>query len=257
MCMAYECMYGCGRPGLIKNRSNSGYRCSPSPNSCPGVQAKKKQTLLDTYGVTNVSQLESVQNKREQTWLKNYGVTNPAKARVNQDKIRAAWPEIDRKRKQTSLERFGIDSYSKTAEFQARRKSTWMQLYGVDNPTKNPEVLHRSMISNGKSAYRTRTMILPSGRAIRYQGFENLVILDLLKSGVSESGIVTDRASVPRIEYEFEGKIHRYYPDIWLPEANLIIEVKSLYTWKKYRSRNLAKYWASKQAGYDVRVAIR
>ena len=252
-----ECMYGCGRPGIIKNRSNPGYRCSPSTNTCPGVKAKKQQVLMDRYGVVNVSQLYWVQSKRENTWLENYGVINPAKARVNQDKIRAAWPEIDRKRKQTSLERFGTDSYSKTAEFQTRRKVTWMQRYGVDNPTKNPEVLHRSMVSNGESQYRTRTMILPSGRRLRYQGFEDRVIRDLLKSGVPESGIINDRARVPQIEYQFEGKVHRYYPDIWLPEANLIIEVKSLYTWKRYRSRNLAKYWASKQAGYDVRIAIR
>lgn len=255
--MAYECMYGCGLPGLIKNSSNAGYRCAPSPNSCPGVQAKKKQTLLDTYGVANVSQLESVQNKREQTWLKNYGVANPAQAKVNQDKIRAAWTDIGKKRKETMLKKFGVDSYSKTEEFQTRRKSTWMEKYGVDNPTKNAEVLHRSMVSNGKSEYRTRTLVLPSGKEIRYQGFEDRVILDLLKSGVKEEEIINDRASVPCIEYTYKDKLRRYYPDIWLPKNNQLIEVKSRYTWTKYKEQNLAKYRACKAAGYNVNVVIR
>lgn len=255
--MVNECMYGCGRPGTIKNRSNAGYRCSPSPNSCPGVQAKKKQTLLDTYGVTNVSQLASVQHKREQTWLKNYGVANPAQAKINQDKIRAAWPHVGEKRKQTMLKKFGVDSYSKTQEFQTRRKSTWMEKYGVDNPTKNAEVLHRSMISNGKSEYRTSEMTLPSGRKIKYQGFENLVIMDLLKSGMKEQYIINDRASVPCVEYVYKGKCRRYYPDIWLPHYNQIIEVKSRYTWKKYQEQNLAKYRACKLSGYNINIAIR
>jgi hypothetical protein len=255
--MADECMYGCGRPGLVKNRTNSGYRCAPSPNSCPGVRAKKKQTLLDTYGVVNVSQLSSVQEKREQTWLKNYGVSNPAQAKVNQDKIRAAWPNIGKKRKQTMEGRYGVDSYSKTAEFQTRRKATWLEKYGVDNPTKNADVLHRSMVSNGKSQYRTKTLVLPSGREIQYQGFEDRVILDLLKSGTKEEDIVNDRANVPRIQYTFGGKLRSYYPDIWLPKNNQLIEVKSRYTWKKYREQNLAKYCACKAAGYNVSVAIR
>ena len=48
------CMYGCGKEGVIKNKSNDGWRCAKSPNSCSGVQAKKKQTLLAWFDAMSV-----------------------------------------------------------------------------------------------------------------------------------------------------------------------------------------------------------
>lgn len=253
------CMYGCGKEGVIKNKSNDGWRCAKSPNSCSGVQAKKKQTLTELYGegITNVSQLKSVQDKREATWLKNYGVSNPSHAQVNRDKIKAAWPEIDRKRKETMLDKFGVESYNSTDEFKDRRKATWMDKYGVDNPTKNTDILHKSMVSNSKSEYRTKTLVLPSGKEIRYQGYEDRVILELLDSGLAEDEIITGPGNVPHITYTHNGKSHRYYPDIYIPKLNQLIEVKSKYTWEKYKDINLAKIQACKDAGYDTKVEIR
>ena len=255
--MVHLCIYGCGKSGIIKNKSNIGWRCATSPNSCIGVQQKKKQTLLDTYGVTNVSQLKSVQDKREETWMKNYGVKNPAKAQINRDKIKGAWPEIDRKRKETMLGKYGVDSYNKTADFQSRRKATWVEKYGVDNPTKNSDIAHKVVMSNSKSAYQTKSLILPSGKVIRYQGFEDKVILELLRSGLAEDDIVNGPGNVPHITYIFEGIERRYYPDIYIPKYNQIIEVKSKYTWKKYKEKNLAKYRACKEMGFNVNIVIR
>ena len=40
------CSYGCGRPGNIKNKSNKGWRCSSSPNSCPAVKETKKKKRI-------------------------------------------------------------------------------------------------------------------------------------------------------------------------------------------------------------------
>jgi hypothetical protein len=251
------CEYGCGNEGTIKNKSNKGWRCSTSPNSCPGVKERKKQVLLDTYGVTNISQLPDILAKKKETWLKNYGVDNPSKAQVNKDKIKAAWPEVDRKRKETMLEKYGVESYNSTDEFKDRRKATWLEKYGVDNPTKNQEILHKAMISNSKSEYRTKTLVLPSGKEIRYQGYEDRVIIELLKSGFSEDEIITGPGNVPHIAYVYNGKTCRYYPDIYIPKLNQLIEVKSEYTWNKYKERNLAKIQACKDAGYDIKVEIR
>lgn len=251
------CCYGCGNLGTVKNKSTTGWRCSNSPNSCPKVQERKKQTLLDTYGVTNVSQIADVLAKKKETWMEKYGVDNPSKAQVNKDKIKAAWPEVNRKRKETMLEKYGVESYNSTEEFKNRRKETWMEKYGVDNPTKNEDILHKSMLSNAKSEYRTKTLILPSGKIVRYQGFEDQVILDLLDSGIPEDEIITGPGNVPHIRYVFEGKTHRYYPDIYLPKFNKIIEVKSEYTWNKYKEINEAKINATKEAGYVVEVIIK
>ena len=251
------CSYGCGQEGTIKNKSNKGWRCSSSPNSCPAVKETKKKKTLEKYGVENISQSKIIQEKKKETWIKNYGVDNPSKAEINKQKIRDAWPESKKKRDQTWLENYGVDSYAKTKEFKEKRKKTWLKRYGVDNPTKNAEIAHKVVVSNSKSEYRTKTLILPSGKEIRYQGYEDKVILDLLKSGLSENDIITGPGNVPHITYSFKGKTYRYYPDIYIPKYNQLIEVKSLYTWNKYKQKNLAKRAASKAAGYNYTIAIR
>jgi hypothetical protein len=155
------------------------------------------------------------------------------------------------------MEKYGFESYNSTDEFKNRRKKTWIEKYGVDNPTKNQEILHKSMVTNSKSAYRTKTLILPSGKVFRYQGYEDKVIKELLESGIHEDDILTGPGNVPHIYYEFNGKKCRYYPDIFLPLLNKVIEVKSEYTWNKYKERNMAKVDATKNAGYDIEVIIK
>lgn len=255
--MSELCCYGCGKEGTIKNKSTKGWRCNASPNRCPGVQAKKKQALIDTYGVTNVSQIAGVLSKKKETWIKKYGVDNPSKAQVNKDKIKEAWPEIESKRKKTMLEKYGVESYSSTDEFKNRRKETWLEKYGVDNPTKNVEILEKVLVKNFQNDYVTKTIVMPSGKTRRYQGYENKVMLDLLKSGMMEDDIITGQGNVPHIPYMFEGRLHRYYPDMYIPRYNLLIEVKSTYTWKKYKAKNLAKINAAKKLGYNINVVIR
>lgn len=41
--------------------------------------------------------------------------------------------------------------------------------------------------------------------------------------------------------YNYEGKIHRYYPDIYIKSENKVIEVKSTYTFNKEKEKNLLK----------------
>jgi hypothetical protein len=251
------CSYGCKQEGIIKNKSNAGYRCANSPNSCPAVKAKKKQNLLDKYGVENISQIESVKEQKRKTNLERYGVENPAQAQVIKDKIKAAWPDTGVKRKKTMLARYGNESYSKTEAFLLSKKATCLEKFGYEHPTQNPDILHKAMVSNAKSEYRTKSMILPSGKEIRYQGYEDRVIYDLLKSGLTENEIITGPGNVPHIIYMFEGKECRYYPDIYIPKYNQLIEVKSKYTWKKYKEKNLAKRKASIIAGFVYNLVIR
>lgn len=59
--------------------------------------------------------------------------------------------------------------------------------------------------------------------------------------------------------YTFEGKRRRYYPDLYLPFSNRIIEIKSTYTWnqgKTPEAQNAAKMMATKQLGYACEVWI-
>ena len=79
----------------------------------------------------------------------------------------------------------------------------------------------------------------------------------LIKCGFTEQDIVTTKSKMPQIMYEFAGKIRRYYPDIFLPRLNLIIEVKSTYYFQVDKAKNLAKRAACKRLGFNFNFFIR
>ena len=58
---------------------------------------------------------------------------------------------------------------------------------------------------------------------------------------MTEDDFTNDVKKMPRINYTFEEKMHRYYPDIYLPLQRKIIEVKSPYTYNKQLAQNNAK----------------
>jgi hypothetical protein len=51
-------------------------------------------------------------------------------------------------------------------------------------------------------------------------------------------------------------KKHRYYPDFYIPKNNLIIEVKSSFTYKVNLKINLLKEKATKKVGYKYKLFI-
>ena len=59
--------------------------------------------------------------------------------------------------------------------------------------------------------------------------------------------------SVPdRIVYEFENRNRWYFPDFYIEELNLLIEVKSEWTYKLNKHLNDAKIKFTKDAGFDI-----
>ena len=52
------------------------------------------------------------------------------------------------------------------------------------------------------------------------------------KEFFSEEDLEVDKALIPEIWYDLNGKHHRYFPDIYIKTENKIIEVKSVYTYR-------------------------
>ena len=92
--------------------------------------------------------------------------------------------------------------------------------------------------------------ILPSGNKVYVQGYEPYAITELLKL-YSETDFTVLRNEIPTITYKFENKEHTYFPDIYIPKENRIIEIKSTWTYTKYIDKNMAKLNACKEQGYD------
>lgn len=87
------------------------------------------------------------------------------------------------------------------------------------------------------------------------QGNENYA-LDLLLRNYEEEDIVTVRSEIPKVIYEVKFKKHRYFPDIYIPKDNLIIEVKSLWTYKHKLFINILKALAVRKLGFQYEVWI-
>jgi hypothetical protein len=109
-------------------------------------------------------------------------------------------------------------------------------------------------IKTTKSTKRYKDYIFPSGKVERIQGYENKALDELLKI-YTEDEIICNRATIPKFWYGSK----KYYPDIYIPKDNLIIEVKSNWTYSgtaECLANNLLKEKACKDAGYNFRFMI-
>lgn len=101
------------------------------------VQAKKKATSLEKYGVESFSNFE----KQKSTQITNYGVETSFNR-----------PEIQEKCRKTNIERYGYENPFYSVEMQKiideKSKKTIKDRYGVDNPGQIPGVAEK--------AYKTR-----------------------------------------------------------------------------------------------------
>jgi hypothetical protein len=124
--------------------------------------------------------------------------------------------------------------------------------YGVRNPTQNFDILHKAFTNSKKF----KDYILPSGKVIKIQGYENIALDELLQKYL-ESDIHTGKYT-PRIKYykqETQSE-HMYFPDIFIKSINKIIEVKSTWTYKKELDVNTLKGNACKNNGYNFEFWI-
>lgn len=80
------------------------------------------------------------------------------------------------------------------------------------------------------------------GKLFLCQGYEDILIYELIESGISPDDIIPiSRLKKYSTKYEYNGKISTYYPDVYVISTNTLYEVKSLYHWEKEKSRNEIK----------------
>ena len=198
-----------------------------------------KDSNVNKYGVENVFQLDSVKNKKKITMLDKFGVEEVAQS-----------IELREKQKQTMIEKYGVENSSQLEIFKEKQKQTMIEKYGVENAAHSAELLE-------KNKYRIKKYIWLSGQTSFVQGYEPIVLSELESMGYKFSDIKTSKTDMPEIWYFYKNKKRRYYPDIYIPSENKIIEVKSDYTLNKDLKMNEAKFKAVKDAGFEFRLEVR
>lgn len=93
------------------------------------------------------------------------------------------------------------------------------------------------------------------GRTVRVQGYEEFALFDLAKEHEPSDILVSDEI-LPYINGPIEYSGGKYYPDIFIKSKNLIIEVKSSYTFTCDYDKNIEKMNGSIAAGYNFEFHI-
>lgn len=251
------------------------------------VVQKVKNTNLDRYGVDNTYQLPKVLDKIKERygddfgWGSNYFIEKSKETcKKNHDvefylmkpeahergtrKMndlyggRGLGSDVIKEKIEDSLEaQYGVRHPMGSDEIRKRLEDTCMKRYGGTNVMHSAEIVDRVMTN----AMKLKEAVLPSGKTVKVQGYEPLAIKWLLDNGYDENDLVLENKSIEsaigRITYQnAKGSTSRYYPDIYIPADNLIIEVKSEYTMKQNMSINLKKRDACLKLGLDFRFMV-
>ena len=133
----------------------------------------------------------------------------------------------------------------------ARKIRTSLVKFGTPHPMQNAEISEKSF----HNALKSKEYTFPSGKVEKVQGYENFAV-DILLNSYTEQELKLSRIDVPEIWYEFKGKTRRYFADIYIPKDNLVIEVKSEYTYNKNRGKNICKALFTRKRGYNFELWI-
>ena len=230
------------------------------PSQLQDFQDKIKQTRLDKYGVEYSLQSQEIKDKFKQTCLLNNGTEYPMQSQEVRNKSKQTcllnngfeYPtqtekckktcikkygveyslqsqEVKDKSKKTCLDKYGVEHVSQSYEFKEIVKQTCLDKYGVEYPMQFGEVAEYQL----QNSYKLKEFNFPCGNTILVQGYEPLLLKNLVEEGYTYKDIIVKRTEVPEIWYEKDNKKHRYYCDVYIPKINTIYEVKSTWTYKK------------------------
>lgn len=220
------CDYGCGQLAhyKLKTKGYNNYKlcCSPAYSKCPASQQRSSELRKKKYADKKTRM--DVYGRMVKTRIQRYG--------------KECWKpggELYEKFVKTMKDKYGVTHYAKTDEFRTIVQS--------------PEHLIKTI----KGSLHKKEYTLPSGKTIIVQGYEPQTI-DLLLQTYNEEDIVFG-SDVPQFSY-FDGRHRKYNPDMFIPKENLIIEVKTEWTYNIRLKRNKLKKKAVLEAGYNFKFFI-
>jgi hypothetical protein len=158
------------------------------------ITSKIKEIKIEKYGIPH-----SIHKTRE-TLLKRYGVDNPSKLEWVKQKISVS-------NKKCSLEAL------------QKRKNSVHNKYGVENIMQNKSIFEKSQ----KTRFLRKKF---KDTDVFYQGSYELDFLEKFYDKI-------DIENGPSIPYLFEGNLHVYHSDFYIPSLNLVVEIKNSYLFKR------------------------
>jgi hypothetical protein len=220
---------------------------SRNPSMVEKFKEKRTKTIRKIFGVDNAFQSEIVKKKIKKTNIKNLGVENPSQSMEVQKRKEATsvktcgkkhWTKTKEARKEfsknnpmhnekaknkmqkTNLKKYGCISSFGNKKVQKKIRNTNVEKYGVENP-------------GAIGFFKTKRCKDKNGITHKVQGYEPIII-DWLSQHSIVLNLYTKCRNKPVIKYKFNGKEHKYYPDILAvtKKGKRLIEVKGSWTLK-------------------------
>lgn len=187
---------------------------------CTPIRYSK--TCLERYGVDNTSKLIETHDKIKKKCLEKHGNEN--------------YRNVEQRDK-TILGREG--GYSSIID---KYKQTCLEKFGVENASQCPEIFSKQQ----KARYEIHQF---RDTNLFYQGTYEKDFLDKYYNKI-------EIVKIKEIDYIYKNKNKKYFSDYYLPKYNLIIEIKSSYTFERYKNKNLVKEKKCIELGYNFLFII-
>lgn len=192
-------------------------------------KSHRKEVLLEKYGVENAFESDEIKQKIKQTNLKKYGFESPMKN-----------VEVKQKAVNTNNKRYGVDYPMEFSDFVEKGKQTSISKYGVPRAIMRPDVLEKVKASNLEKYGVEYPSKLESVKekmkstCMEKYGAPNFCQSDFYRNYPRKymyDNIYFDSSwelafyvyhkalghhiirEPKRIEYEYNGKTHFYFPD--------------------------------------------
>lgn len=187
---------------------------------------KRKQTCLEKYGVDNVSKNENIKKKVKISMIEN-GTDYGFKMQSYKD---------------TLMKNYGVVNPFQSDVIKLKIQKTNFKKYGVINPSQSLEI-HKKQ----HSGY----ILKHHETGLYYRGSYELNFIEYCL----ENDIEIENFK-GTINYYFDNKNRKYFPDFFIKKLNLIIEVKSSYTYECEKEQNEAKKKAAINNGFNFKFII-
>ena len=199
------------------------------------IKQSIEKSVIEKYGVTNVSYIQEIVDKRRDTFenhkkdpdfLKSIRHKANTTIELNKKNNSNYKSDILEKRKQTLLERYGVDHNFKIPEVIEHRKQYFLDKFGFENPSKNELVIEKEKhtIQNRTESEWHKINKLRSKKYkydnILFDSWPEVCMYIYLRDNAIEFIYKPEMY----FEYLYDGTIHRYFPDFLVEDT--LVELK-------------------------------
>lgn len=252
--VTYKC--GCG----AVNKSDTKSICRSSrTSSCPKCQNNPYKLNFDDVvisfearGCRLLTRKEDFKNNKQ---LLEYICSCGSKGRMTYHALcrgRLCLECRVMRSKETSMERYGTDNPSKSDIIKQRIVDTNVRRHGVEYAMQLPAFFRKAQ----QTSFQRRKYVSPFGDIYMIMGYEDMCLDEIFEVYGDIQVLAGEDENIPVISYiSNDGKEHTYYPDIYIPSLNMLLEVKSTYRYEQEKDAIIAKAEASSKL-YDFQIVI-